>query len=223
MNVVTNNHIRMKNNAINSYMKSKTGVTKYKEGESTITIHKHSGYYAGSDLARIAAARNVQEVKTVSRYVEFKMMSVKKSGASRNEIRTSLRQMEKVLGKAKKKVKGLKKEEQLKAQEKCAEKARKEKLRKRREEEYLEHKRKRQARERNDAATPFPTTGEGARQIVDEAYRRAMETMFHSDLDCSADSMDAAESTIDVTVDDAMTAGCCGVVDAAGAVLDMVL
>lgn len=218
MNVVTSGHIRMKNDAVNSYMKSKTGVTKYQAGNNTITIHKHSGYCASADLARLAAARNVQDVKSVSRMVEFKMARAKKSGASRGEIKSSLRQMEKVLGKAKKKVKGLKKEEQLKAQEKCAEKARKEKLRKRREEECLEHKRKRQARERCEAAALYPTTSEGARKIAEEAYRKAMENICQSYPDSVSEG-----GAVDVAVDDTMIVdgGC--TVDVTGAAVDMVL
>lgn len=188
------------------------------EKKNAITIHKHSGYCASADLARLAAARNVQDVKSVSRMVEFKMARAKRSGASKSEIKSSLRQMEKVLEKAKKKVKGLKKEELLKSQEKCAEKARKEKLRKRREEEYLEHKRKRQARERCDAATPFPTTSEGARRIAEEAYRKAMENM------CQSYSDNVPEgSTVDVAVDDAMIVDGGVAVNAAGAAVDMVL
>lgn len=218
MDVVTNSRIRMKNDAINSYTKSKNDVTKNKTGNNTITFHKHSGYCASGDLARLAAARNVQDVKSVSRMVEFKMARAKRSGASRSEIKSSLRQMEKVIGKAKKKIKGLKKEEQLKAQEKCAEKAKKEKLRKRREEEYQEHKRKRQARERCEVAAPYPTTSEGARHIAEEAYRKAMENICQSHLDSVPEG-----STVDVAVDDTMIVdgGC--TVDAAGAAVDMAL
>jgi hypothetical protein len=160
----------------------------------------------------------VAEVKSISHYVEFKMNSVKRSGASGSDIKSTLRQMQNVVGKAKKKVKGLKKEEQLKEQEKLAEKEQKEQLRKRRQQEYQEHKRKRQSRERNDAASPQYSTGSGAEKIAEEAYWKAMEDRYDSHLYGTSEA-----NVVDVAVDDVMAAESCGTVEAAGAVVDMML
>lgn len=202
----------------NGYIRTKDSMTRCGRENGAMAFRKSAGYCASADLARIAAACNIQEVKSVSRFVEFKMARVKKSGASKSEIKASLRQMEKVLGKAKKKVAGLKKEEQLKELEKRAAEAQKEKLRRRRREEYLEHKRKREAKERNDAAAPFPAASEGARQIAEEAYRRAMENMSHSYPDRVPEG-----SMVDVSVDDTILVDGCSAVDVAGAAVDMEL
>jgi hypothetical protein len=207
MNAVTNNQNR-----------TQDGITRQRVGDGTISCHKNTGYSASADLARIAAARNVAEVKSISHYVEFKMNSVKRSGASTSDIKSTLRQMQKVVGKAKKKVKGLKKEEQLKEQEKLAEKEQKEQLRKRRQQEYQEHKRKRQSRERNDAASPQYSTGSGAEKIAEAAYRKAMEDRYDSHLYGTSET-----NVVDMAVDDVMTTENCGTVDAAGAVVDMML
>lgn len=202
------------------------GVAGCRVGKGVISVSHHSGYSANADLARIAAARNIKEVKSVSRYVEFKMARVKKSGASGSEIKATLRRMEKVIGKAKKKVAGLKKEEQLKLQEKCAEKADKEKLRRRRQEEYESHKRKRQAKERNDAAAAYPTESQGAKRIAEEAYRKAMEQITQSGAAAQAYGVQPCEMTggiVDVAAGDMTTLSGAAAVDAAGAVVDMIL
>ncbi len=111
---------------------------------------KRNLYDATMDLTLIEQIEKEPALKAMQSRLAFKIRSVKSSGAEASEIRRAVAKLNKVIGKVKAKIKGLRKEEQLEKKRKKAAEARRKAKEEAVRRELEMRKKIRKAKERND-------------------------------------------------------------------------
>lgn len=118
--------------------------------DSLVKSKKNNLYDATSDLMAIADAENEAALKSIHIRLLFKKRMIKLTGTDSDEVNAAVRKIQKVIGKAKSKIKKLKKEKEIDDKRKAAEKAKQLKLEKELRRELEIKKRVRKNKEKKD-------------------------------------------------------------------------
>lgn len=151
-------------------------------------------YSATSDLARVASAKTPFQLKMIIAELQGKRKNFKSSGADEATIKSLCKRVDKVMGKAGKKINSLEKEARMKEKAERLRRMQKERAAKRTEEELEKHRKKRKAKEHAQVRDSGDANGALERIGKTGSTSTSVQTNYTSSyggsyVDCYADTL----------------------------------